>query len=184
MKQLIQDIGKEIRRIAVASEGYNAKFTLLLIALDNLTANGGLGGGAVAIDPRQFLLDDDGNYLLDDAGKRIYYLDEEAAITSAGTYHFIPVSRTAGTHALMPASAGVYYQVAFVFLSSTVGDTSWTLKDGATFQTGYTAGDIGFGAVIPLAENLFTTTAGNALNLVVSGAGTIQGHLVVYSYGD
>ncbi len=181
MKQLIQDIGKEIRRIAVASEGYNAKFTLLLTAINTLN------GATAAADPKQYLLDDDGKYLLDDSGKRIYVLaDEEAAAVeaAAGTYHFIPVMRDAGTHPLMPATVGVYYKVAFVFLNSTEGDTTWHLLDGQTYQTGYTAGDVGFGAVIPLPENLFTTTAGNALNLVVEGGGTILGHLVVYSYGS
>jgi len=185
MKQLIQDIGKEIRRIAVASEGYNAKFALLLTTLNTLAANG-LGGASAPIDPRQFLLDDDGKYLLDDSGKRLYILeeDEAAVVGAAGTYHFIPVLRDAGTHALLPPSVGVYYKVSFVFLSSTEGDTTWQLLDGQTYQTGYTAGDIGFGAVIPLAENLFTTSPGNALNLVIEGPGTVQGHLVAYSYGD
>lgn len=183
MKQLIQDIGKEIRRIAVASEAYNAKFTLLLTAINTLN------GATAAADPKQYLLDDDGKYLLDDSGKRIYILeDEEEAIIetggAVGTYHFIPVLRDAGTHALLPASPGVYYKVAFVFLSSTAGDTTWQLLDGVSYRTGYTAGDIGFGVVVPLAENLFTTSPGNALNLVVEGPGTIQGHVVAYSYGD
>lgn len=178
--QMFQDMAQQIRRIAVAAEGFNAKFTLFLANMDTLAA---------AASPKQYLLDDDGKYLLDDSGKRIYILAEEEAemVTeptgAVGTYHFIPVLREAGTHALLPATAGVYYKVTFVFLSSTMGDTSWKLQDGATFQTGYTAGDIGFGAVIPLAENLFTTTPGNALNLVVTGAGTIQGHVVAYSYG-
>jgi len=184
MKQLIQDIGKEIRRIAVASEAYNAKFTLLLTAINTLNS------ATLAADPKQYLLDDNGKFLLDDSGKKVYILaDEEAAIVeptggAVGTYHFIPVLRDAGTHALLPATVGVYYKVAFVFLSSTEGDTTWQLLDGQSYRTGYTAGDIGFGAVIPLAENLFTTTPGNALNLVVEGAGTIQGHIVAYSYGN
>jgi hypothetical protein len=171
MKQLIQDIGKEIRRIAVA--------------LEKMAVSS--GSAAAAADPRQFLLDDSGKYLLDDSGKKIYYLEDEAAAVvdtgAVGTYHFIPVLRDAGTHALMPPTTGIYYKVTFVFLNSTAGDTTWHLLDGVTYKTGYTAGDIGFGAVIPLAENLFTTTAGNALNLVIEGPGTIQGHVVAYSYG-
>lgn len=178
MMQMLQDMAQQIRRIAVASEAYNAKFTLLLTAIDTLN------GATIAADPRIFLLDDDGKFLLDDSGKRIYILadEEDAAVepTVTGTRHFISVD-TATTIDLLPGKPGYYYQLTSLVLSGTA-ECVWKLKDGATVKTGYPVGDKGFGVVISLPENLFSTTTGNALVLDVTGGGNVLGHVIAYEY--